>query len=62
MRMFLEQPGGRLVRFRPHDHEGAHLVAHVLNAAFGDLLRLAEWPSHGRNRRVVLFDPGKTAR
>jgi hypothetical protein len=47
MRMLLERPGGGLVRFRAHDHERAHLVAHVLNAALGDLLRLAERPSHG---------------
>ena len=44
--------------FRPHDHEGAHLVAHVLDAAFVDFLRLAEWPAIGGNRRVVRFDPG----
>jgi hypothetical protein len=45
------------VRFRPHDHEGAHLVARVLDAAFGDPLRLAKRPAHGGNRRVMLFDP-----
>src|SRR6185503_3947107 len=45
------------MRFRPHDHEGGHLVVYVLDAAFGDLLRLAERPAHGGNRGVVLFDP-----
>ena len=55
MRILFEQPGGRLVRLRPHDYEGTHLVAHLLDAASGDLLRLAERPAHGGNRRVVLF-------
>src|SRR3954451_9732432 len=55
MRRLLEQSGGRLVRFRPHDHKGTHVVGHVLNTGFGDLLRLAEWPTHGANRRVVFL-------
>src|SRR5215207_6399795 len=62
MRMILEQPGGRLVRVSPHDHEGAHLIAHVLDATSGDLLRLAKRPAHNGNRCVVLFEPGFPSR
>jgi hypothetical protein len=61
MRMVLEQLGGRLVGFRAHDHEAAHLVAHVLDPALSDLLGLAERTMSTQNTYLALFLGSKTS-
>src|SRR6185437_14705362 len=58
MGMVLEQFGRGLLRVRFHHHEGAEIVAGVLDAAGRDPLGLAQWPAHADHRGLMFFHPG----
>src|SRR5258708_34303066 len=46
VRMLLEEPGGGLVRVRPHHRKGAQFVARVADSTLGDLLGFPQWSAH----------------
>src|SRR5262249_38431837 len=55
--MVFEELRGGFMGVRMYDRECSHVIAYIFDTFLGDLLGLAERPTHADNCCLVFFDP-----
>src|ERR1700733_3684185 len=57
VRVLLKKSGGGLVRVGTNNHESAHSIADIIDAALRDLLSLTQGTAHGDDGGMMFLDP-----